>query len=158
MIVPGVSCVVANGRPAILRGAHLQLGPPAPTARLAASTWNDRARALVGDAGRVDESLGTPSLLLIIARGRFQHAQHRGRARDQPRAGGCRGDHLAHRGLGDRQLLVGELKGFPADALDHTSIASFIAALPCDVLCLSGLMVPARVCHEAALSGAPPTP
>jgi hypothetical protein len=39
---------------------------------------------------------------------------------------------------GGGRLLLGELNAYQADAADRTSIASFIDALPADVLCLSG--------------------
>jgi hypothetical protein len=38
---------------------------------------------------------------------------------------------------GDRRLLLGELAAYPADSVHRTSIASFVAALPASVVCLS---------------------
>ncbi len=36
-------------------------------------------------------------------------------------------------------LLLGELAGYPADSLHHSSVASFVAALPARVLCLGSV-------------------
>jgi hypothetical protein len=38
---------------------------------------------------------------------------------------------------GDHHLLLGELAAYPADSVHRTSVASFVAALPASVVCLS---------------------
>jgi hypothetical protein len=51
---------------------------------------------------------------------------------------------------GAHHLLLGELDDYPTDSPHRTSIASFIAALPADVLCLAG----AWSVHDYAARGA----
>ena len=53
---------------------------------------------------------------------------------------------------GRHRLLIGELQDVPADSPDSTSVASFIAALPSDVVCLAG----AFSIHDYALQSRRP--
>jgi hypothetical protein len=53
-------------------------------------------------------------------------------------------------GVGKHRLLLGEFDDYPTDSAHRTSIASFVAALPADVICLAG----AWSIHDYAARGA----
>jgi hypothetical protein len=86
------------------------------------SPWNEPNNPQFLSPQRASCSTGSPSLAPAVY---AQLAQ-------------AMADELAA-GSGIHHLLLGELAAYPTDSVHRTSVASFVAALPASVVCLSGV-------------------